>query len=118
MKMSIEINGLRMSAHIGVSDQERRVGNVFTVDVHMDVDVTEDAWRCDELCGTVSYADVVDTVRAVMSHEAKLLEHVAWQLVSELRQQYPAVVSGRLRLAKITPPLGVELDSAAIVLDW
>lgn len=118
MKTTIEVNGLRLQGRHGVYDQERLVGNTFEVDVHLTLDIDERRLAADDLGATVSYADIVEAVRAEMAVPSALLEHVAWRIRRRLVRLPALVVSGMVRVAKLTPPLGVELDSAAVRLDW
>lgn len=118
MKTTIEVNGLTLQAYHGVYDQERRVGNTFVVDVRLTVDMDERSLSADDIGVTVSYADIVAVVRDEMAVPSALLEHVAWRIRRRLVRLPALVVSGMVRVAKLTPPLGVELDSAAVRLDW
>ena len=70
MEAAIEIRRLRLRARHGVLDQERVCGNVFEVSAVLTVDY--DGSDCLE--STVSYADVVETIKREMAEPSALLE--------------------------------------------
>ncbi len=76
MEAAIEIRRLRLRARHGVLDQERVCGNVFEVSAVLTVDY--DGSDCLE--STVSYADVVETIKREMAEPSALLEHVACRI--------------------------------------
>jgi len=117
MKGTIEINGLRVFARHGVLAQERQVGNLFEVTAHL-VYPMEEAMRRDDLDGTLNYADAVEVIRREMSVSSALLENVAMRIKAALVARFPLIESGWIRVAKITPPIAVELDSVAIKIEW
>jgi dihydroneopterin aldolase len=118
MKVTIEVNGLRLYARHGVAPQERLVGNVFDLDIHLVVEVGDSVVVDDLVEGTVSYADVVEVARREMDIPSRLLEHVVARLQRALTARFPSVEHGQIRLAKLTPPMGVEVASAAVGLEW
>lgn len=117
MTGTIEINGLRLTARHGVLPQERVVGNVFEVTVHLRYSICR-AMEHDTLEDTVNYAEVVEIVRDVMSVPSLLLEHVVWRIREAILARYPAVQGGLIRLAKLTPPIPAEMKDVAVRVEW
>lgn len=117
MTFTIEINNMRIHARHGVMEQERRVGNLFEVTVHLTYPVDGEEVS-DSLDGTINYAEVTDIIRREMAIPSQLLEHVAFRLRTALASQFPQTTSGTVRVAKLTPPLGARLTSAAATLRW
>ncbi len=117
MTFTIEINDMRIHAHHGVMEQERRVGNLFEVTVHLTYPVANEEVT-DSLDGTINYAEVTDIIRLTMAEPSQLLEHVAFRLRNSLTARFPQITSGMVRVAKLTPPLGAQLSSAAATLRW
>lgn len=114
----IQVNGLRMQGRHGVFEQETRVGNLFSYDVEVTVPWLEAA-DSDDIALTLSYADIVTIVRQVNASPSRLLEHVARRLYDALVAACPQIVAGKVRVAKMTPPVaGSEMDSAAVVIEW
>lgn len=118
MKTTIEVNGLRLQGYHGVAEQERRVGNLFEIDVHLTIDLEERELAADDVSATVSYADVIEEVKRQMLTPSALLEHVAWRMARAMMQRFGRVESGMVRVSKLTPPLGVDIDDAAVCVRW
>ena len=117
MSGTIEINGLRLMARHGVMAQERAVGNIFEVSVHLRYPIAV-AMEHDTLGDTVNYAEVVEIIREVMSVPSLLLENVVWRIREAILLRYPAIEGGMIRLAKLTPPIPAEMKDVAVRVEW
>lgn len=113
----IEINRLRLKAHHGVFGQERKVGNIFEVTLHLET-ACEEAVVSDNLDATLNYAEAIDVVKAEMAVPSRLLEHVAGRVRSALVARFPEITGGRITIAKLAPPVSAELESVAFTLTW
>ena len=113
----IELNGLRLYAHHGVMEQERAVGNLFEVTVHLEADL-QAVMSTDDLNAGISYADIFEVVKDVMAIPSKTLEHVAFRLKNALVDRFPQAAGGRITIAKITPPFPARLENAAFTHTW
>lgn len=117
-KNTIEINGLRLLARHGVGAQELQVGNIFEIDLSISFNANFDA-NTDDLNGTINYAEVVEIIRQQMAIPSKLLENVVYRVRNALIKAYPQIYSGRVKLAKLAPPiLAIECHSVAFALEW
>lgn len=117
MKATIEINDLRVYSHHGVSPQECECGNEYSVTLHV-VYPARAAAESDDLGGTVDYSEVVELIKFEMNQPAQLLEHVAWRIREAVIKRWPKIEAGRVRVAKLSPPMTAELASAAVTLEW
>lgn len=116
--VTIEINRLRLRSCHGVMAQERIVGNDFEVSVRL-VYPASDAVRTDRLESTLNYAEVCDVIKSVMARHSSLLEHVCGRLRDALTERFPLISSGRIRVAKLNPPIeATQLESVAVELVW
>lgn len=107
-EIAISLEGVRFHSFIGVMDQERRVGNEYEVDLTVRIAVSE-GMRRDSIEGTVSYADLYEEVKSEMSRPAMTLEYVALTIADRLRRRWPELKGGKIRLAKVAPPIpGIE----------
>ena len=112
----ITLNNLQFYAFHGVAPQETKVGNTFVVNVTMKIDFTKAAVT-DDVEQTVSYADVFLVIQKVMKQPSKLLEHVIYRIATALFEEFSAIQELQLSLAKNNPPMGADIDSAAVSLD-
>lgn len=111
--MEISLRGVRFYAHHGVFDQERKVGNEFTVDISVRVPVSY-GMRADSLEGTLSYADIYEVASHEMSIPSLTLEHVAIRIATSLRNRWPELLSGSVAVCKVTPPIAGYEGSASV----
>ncbi|HBL73072.1 MAG TPA: dihydroneopterin aldolase [Bacteroidales bacterium] len=109
------LKGLRFYAHHGVFNQERMVGNTFTVDLKLGGDFTL-ACQTDTIDNALNYGDVYKTVAEVMAIPSNLLEHVAERICQQLKATYPMIINLEVTVTKTNPPLVGEMESASVVL--
>jgi len=113
----VEIESLMFHAHHGVGAVERIVGNDFRLDIRLEYDASR-AMHTDSMATAINYATVVDIVRREMAVPAHLLEHAVGRLRSTLVSEMPQITGGRIRLAKMHPPVSAQLTACAFVLEW
>lgn len=92
---------------------ENLVGNEYIIALRLKVDIGRAA-ETDEVADTVSYADVYEAVKEEMSIPSKLLEHVCGRIVGRLFADFPSVEEIEIKLSKRNPPMGADIDTAAI----
>ncbi|MDE6285769.1 MAG: dihydroneopterin aldolase, partial [Muribaculaceae bacterium] len=96
---------------------ERVVGNDFVLDIRLEYDASE-AMASDALDASVNYAEVVEIARRVMSEPSRLLEHAAGRLRDALLAAMPCITAGRIRLAKVKPPISARLACCSFTVEW
>jgi len=111
----IAINDMRFYAYHGCFEQERAIGTHFRVDLVFTTD-TAKAEVTDNIADTVSYLDVYRTVKQQMQQPSNLLEHVARRVGEAVLADYPAVDDVTVRVYKLNPPLGGQMDSVSVEL--
>ncbi|WP_298062632.1 dihydroneopterin aldolase [uncultured Rikenella sp.] len=114
-KTTIELENMEFYAFHGHYEEEQRVGNRFRVDLSFEVDGAEAA-QTDELGDTVSYLDVYECVREQMEVKSHLLEHVARRIVDALHERFPAISALRLKVSKMAPPLGGQVEKVSVII--
>ncbi len=108
--MKIIIDGFKIRARHGVMAQERVVGQDFEVSLWFNLKEYDGS---DRLEATVNYAEVVSVIEEVMAEPSALIEHAVTRIALALRQKFPAIGEGEVRLRKLCPPLGRQLSVAA-----
>ncbi|MBR1766288.1 MAG: dihydroneopterin aldolase [Bacteroidales bacterium] len=106
---------MRFYAHHGCFDQERTIGTHFRVDMEFSVD-TSRAEVSDNIGDTVSYLDVYHVVKQEMAVPSNLLEHVARRVGERVKSEFDAIGSVRVKVYKMNPPLGGQMDSVSVEL--
>lgn len=100
----IELEGMEFKAYHGCLEHEKVRGNLFTVDFHGELDLSAAA-SSDNLCDTLDYGEIYETVAEEMSIPSELLENVAGRIVRAIEKKYPQISSFSVRVSKRRPPV-------------
>lgn len=112
----INLTDLRFYSKIGVAEQERIVGNEFSVSVSVSYDAS---LFCQEDIGTtISYADVYDEIKAEISQETLLLETVAVRISERILKRWRNVSDIRISIVKLKPPISGVTGECGIEYFW
>jgi dihydroneopterin aldolase len=107
----LSVHGIDAYGFHGVAPEERVLGQRFSVDLDLQIDLQE-AGLSDRLTDTLSYVDVVARTQAsIGGSSCELIEAVAERLAAEILQ-FPMVKSVRVRLRK--PHIPVASFSGAV----
>jgi dihydroneopterin aldolase len=98
------LEGMEFYARHGYYEEERKIGNKYSVDVKLELDFAE-ASASDRLEGTVDYEQVYGIVAEVMSIDASLLEHLAGKMIKALKLKFPQVKTVQVKVSKYNPPI-------------
>ena len=113
---AVDIKGLRVDAHVGVSDEERSNAQTLVVDVRIAADL-ERASRSDEIADTIDYAQAsAAIVERIRSLRPKLLEHLAGE-VAETLLSFPRVRAVTVQISKETPPVEEDVEVIAVTIE-
>jgi dihydroneopterin aldolase len=111
--VEVELRGLSIYTHHGVTEAEREVGQRLEFDISFDVPDC-DALLTDRLEDTVDYAEVCDIVAlAATERRYKTLERLG-QVVGERLMERFGCENVRVRAAKPEPPLPLAVDEVAV----
>ena len=102
-EVTIEISGLSLYTHVGVTPAEQEVGQRLLLDLRIDVGES-DATLTDQLEDTVDYAEVCEMANLVAQQRTyKTLERlcaaIADRLIDRLRRQLGVGQGGQARAA-------------------
>ncbi len=111
----ISISDMRFYAHHGCFEQERVIGTNFRVDLVFYAD-TLLAEVSDNIDDTVNYLDVYQVVKKQMEIPSHLLEHVARRIGEEVKHNFPTIKSVNVKVSKLNPPLGGQMESVSVEL--
>ncbi|MEK6277991.1 MAG: dihydroneopterin aldolase [Actinomycetota bacterium] len=111
--VEVELRGLSIFTHHGVTEAEREVGQRLEFDVTFDVPDC-DAVLTDRLEDTVDYAEACDIVAlAATERNYKTLERLAKVVGERLMERY-GCERVRVRAAKPEPPLPLAMQEVAV----
>lgn len=113
MTDGISITGIEVFAHHGVLEDEKEKGQVFAVDLSLDVDLRQ-AGASDDLADTVDYGDLARRVHERVSSERwDLIEKVA-ERVAELVLEDQRVSGVTVTVHKPDAPISVPFRDVSV----
>jgi len=112
-RVEIDLRGLSIHTHHGVSDAEQEIGQRLEFDISFDVPDC-DAVLTDRVEDTIDYAEVADVVAlAATERSYRTLERLAHVVGERLMDRYNCD-SVRVRAAKPEPPLPLAIQEVAV----
>ena len=109
----ILVPGIRAMGVHGVLPEEKVRAQPFEVNLELSVDLSA-AGESDDLNDTVSYADVIDSVERVITHERfELLERLAQRIAVVCRAD-ERVTEVVVEVRKLRPPVPTDVDYVAV----
>jgi 7,8-dihydroneopterin aldolase/epimerase/oxygenase len=111
--VTIEITGLSLYTHHGVSEAEREVGQRLVVDLRLDVGET-DATVTDSIEDTIDYAEVCQLVALVAQQRShKTLERLCGTIANRLLADYE-LEGVWVKATKPEPPIALSVDEVSV----
>jgi len=112
-RVEVDLRGISIYTHHGVSDAEQEVGQRLEFDLSFDVPDC-DAVLTDRIEDTVDYGDVCDIVAlAATERSYRTLERLAQVVGERLIERYGSE-SVRVRAAKPEPPLPLSIQEVGV----
>ena len=112
----IEIEGMEFYAYHGHFSEEQIVGNRFIVDLTLHADCSKAA-KSDDLTDALNYLSVYEVVKGEMQIKSHLLEHVAGRILDRLVGGFPSIVKVKVKISKLNPPMGGEIEKVSVSLE-
>jgi 7,8-dihydroneopterin aldolase/epimerase/oxygenase len=112
----IEVEGMKFYAYHGHFEAEKVVGNNFEVHVRIETDCGKAA-TSDNLEDALNYQAVYETIKEEMEITSALLEHVAERILDALHNKFPAIEHARIKISKMNPPMGGEIEKVSVTLE-
>ena len=112
-EVTIEVSGLSLFTHVGVTAAEREVGQRLLLDLRLDVGEC-DATVTDRIEDTVDYAQVCEMANLVAQQRSyKTLERLCAAIADRLLEQYAAQAVW-VKAAKPEPPLALPVNEVSV----
>ena len=113
VSVDVEVRGLSIYTHHGVSDAEQEIGQRLVFDVTFDVPDC-DAVLTDRVEDTIDYGDVADIVAlAATERSYRTLERLAHVVGERLTERY-GCERVRVRATKPEPPLPLAMEGVSV----
>jgi dihydroneopterin aldolase len=112
----IFITGLSLHAYHGVMAYESRVGQTFTIDLALDIDLSTAA-KSDKVADTVSYDQVVAAAStAFTAQKHKLIEAAAGKVADAVLAKFPRVRAIEVTIHKPHAPIAATFSDVGVTL--
>ena len=113
--VSIEISGLSLYTHHGVSAAEREVGQRLVLDITLDM-LRNDATTTDDVADTVDYGEVCQLAALIAQQRSyRTLERLATAIADRLLDDFD-VHSVMVKASKPEPPIPLPVDEASVTV--
>jgi len=109
----VSLEGIEFHAYHGVFSEEKKLGNRFTVDIHVETDFKK-GMLDDDLKSTVDYVRLYQIAQSHMKVPVRLLEHLAHLMIKDILKVYPNLVSIRVIIKKHNPALGGVVNYSVV----
>lgn len=111
--VTIEVTGLSIYTHHGVSAAEREVGQRLILDIRMEIGDT-DATVTDRVEDTVDYGAICEFAALVAQQRSyKTLERLASEIADRILIRFP-VEAISVKAAKPEPPIPLTVDEVSV----
>jgi 7,8-dihydroneopterin aldolase/epimerase/oxygenase len=116
MSDRIFIKGLSLHAYHGVLAYESKVGQSFSIDLTLEIDLS-DAARSDKVMDTVSYDKVAECAsKTFCAKPCKLIEAAAGKVADAVLADFPRVLSVEVTIHKPHAPIAAIFSDVGVTL--
>jgi 7,8-dihydroneopterin aldolase/epimerase/oxygenase len=116
MSDRIFITGLALHAYHGVMTHEAKVGQSFTLDLELDIDLSVAA-RSDKVADTVSYDKVVECAcEAFCGQRFRLIEAAAGRVADAVLAAFARVRAIKVTIHKPHAPIAATFNDVGVTL--
>jgi dihydroneopterin aldolase len=112
-EVTIEISGLSLYTHVGVTEAEREIGQRLLIDIRMDVGEV-DATVTDRLEDTVDYSAVAEMANLVAQQRSyRTLERLSAAIADRLLERFD-LHAVWIKAAKPEPPMALPVTEVSV----
>lgn len=116
MKHIVEVDGIQCFSYHGCMGEEAILGGKYIVDVSLTTDFRKAA-ATDELIDTIDYVRVKEIVEEEMAIRSKLIEHVGQRIVNKFKAEFKTLITARVKVRKLNPPIQGFVKEVAIIIE-
>jgi 7,8-dihydroneopterin aldolase/epimerase/oxygenase len=113
---TIDLEEMVFYAYHGCFKEEQMVGNRFLVNISLQTEVSV-PMQSDRIQDALNYVKVYDAVKEEMMITSHLLEHVTGRIIKRLMNDFPAILHARVKVSKMNPPMGGQMQNVSVTLE-
>ncbi len=111
----ISIEGMEFYAFHGCTEDEKKTGIHFRVDVQIQCDLSRAA-SSDNLHDALNYLSVYKIVALEMKQASNLIEHVGKRIKDAIQKEFGQAEEVTVRVSKMNPPLGGKVEKVSVII--
>lgn len=111
----IELENMEFYAYHGCFKEERIIGNLFLVDLYLEVNMKR-CTQSDDINDALSYPIAYEIVKKEMEEPSNLIEHVAARILDALYANTQGIKKARVKISKMNPPIGAKVERVSVTL--
>ncbi|MBN2744658.1 dihydroneopterin aldolase [Breznakibacter xylanolyticus] len=112
----IELEEMSFYAYHGCFKEEQVVGNKFAVNISF-ITNCGPASASDHLADAVNYVHIYNIAKREMAIKSHLLEHVAGRIITAIQKEFPQIMSLKVKVSKLNPPVGGQMKQVSVTLE-
>lgn len=116
MKGKIKVHNIQLYSHHGCLAEETLIGSKYRADVLVKGDFLQAA-KTDSLDQTIDYVLINKIVEEEMKIPSKLLENVAYRILSRMEKEIPLADYMKVKITKKSPPINGNVEQVSVILD-
>lgn len=113
---TISLENMEFYCHHGVMEQEKKVGNIYIVDIMLFLDLSK-ACLSDNIDDTVNYAEIYSIIKKTILTPCNLLEFIANKICINIKAKFPEINKIKITLKKQSPPIQGKIQYATIIME-
>lgn len=113
---TIELEQMVFYAYHGCFVEEQVVGNKFEVNIAIQTDIST-PMVSDQITDALNYVSVYEVVKEEIFKTSHLLEHVTNRIVTRLLKDFSTILSIRVKVSKMNPPMGGQMKCVSMTLE-
>ncbi len=111
----IELEEMEFYAYHGHFEEEQIVGNKFLVNISLETDCSKAA-ETDDLNDALNYVSIYNITKEEMGKKSHLLEHLVARIIDRINSEFPQIISSKVKVSKLNPPVGGRMDKVSVTL--
>ncbi|WP_035843202.1 dihydroneopterin aldolase [Crocinitomix catalasitica] len=112
----INVTGIELYGYHGCMNEESVLGGKYIIDVELFTDFSKSA-ATDQLIDTIDYVQVRNIVVEEMAIRSKLIEHVGYRIMKKFKQEFTSLLTAKITVRKLNPPIQGVVKEVAIVIE-
>jgi dihydroneopterin aldolase len=114
MKAVIELIGLDFFSYHGFYEEERKIGNRYTIDIKVSTNLSFDSSTILE--STINYETLAKLAQEVTNQPTPLLEELAVKIAYKILNTFDQAIEATVSISKHNPPIGIICERSKVTI--